>query len=440
MPEEGNGPIIAEEHQRQAAEDGSKRATNHPADPPADFPAGFPAGFPTEPPADQPGVRNGDEPATGSGEDPDHDFDHTEVPTVEQVAEEQALGRVGRPLDRRNPFYVGATAALGVAVVYVLFRSLASIGSILELIGLSLFLAVGLDPAVVWLTKRRIPRWAAVTIVLLVVALFVGGFITAAVGPISREIHALEANFPRWKKEALSGKGWLGRLVVKYHLRGDITSGKLTKTINPTSVANGVVGAGKVVLSAVSAAVIVIVLTIYFLIALPKVRTFWLRLMPGSRRMRVAAMSDEVLSRVGGFVLGNILTSVVAGLGTWIWLMVFGVPYPLLLALLVAVLDLIPLIGSTIAGIIVAAVALTVSLPVAIVTLAYYIAYRFFEDYLLTPRVMRHTVRISPGLTIIATIIGGVLLGLIGALIAIPVAAGIRLVLDEVTFPGMDRR
>lgn len=193
-------------------------------------------------------------------------------------------------------------------------------------------------------------------------------------------------------------------------------------------------------LSAVSAVVIVCVLTLYFLVALPSVRTFWLRFMPRSRRMRVAALSDEVLSRVGGFVLGNLITSLVAGIGTWIWLVIFGVPYPLLLGLLVAVLDLIPMVGSTIAGFIVSAVALTVSVPVAIATLAFYVGYRFFEDYLLTPRVMRHTVRISPGLTIIATLIGGVLMGLIGALIAIPVAAGIHLVLEEVTFPSLEKR
>ena len=105
-----------------------------------------------------------------------------------------------------------------------------------------------------------------------------------------------------------------------------------------------------------------------------------------------------------------------------------------------AIFDLIPIVGSTIAGVIVSLVALTVSLPVAIGTMAFYIGYRFFEDYLLTPRVMRHTVRISPGITIVAVLAGGVLLGLLGALIAIPIAAGIQLILQEVTFPALDRR
>ena len=184
----------------------------------------------------------------------------------------------------------------------------------------------------------------------------------------------------------------------------------------------------------------VVVLTVYFLVALPQVRRFWLRLMPRSRRLRAAALTDEVASRVGGFVLGNLLTSLVAGVGTTVWLAAWGVPYPLLLGLLVALLDLVPVVGSTIGGVIAALVALTRGFPIALATGAFYAFYRLFEDYLLTPRVMRHTVSISPGLTIIATLIGGVLLGLIGALIAIPVAAGVQLLLEEITFPKLDRQ
>jgi len=368
------------------------------------------------------------------------DFAHTEVPTAEQVAEEQVLGKPGKPLNHRSPFFIGLTGAAGVILAYLLFRTLANVGSILELIGLSLFLAIGLDPAVVWLTNRRLPRWLAVVVVIVTVLAFVGALVAAAIGPVSREVHELQVNFPKWRRQADGGQGWLGHLVKQFHLQSQLKSGKLSKVVSPSTVAGGVVGAGKIVLSAVSAVVVVSVLTVYFLVVLPSVRALWLRLMPGSRRMRVAAISDEVMSRVGGFVLGNLLTSLVAGLGTYVWLTIFGVPYPLLLALMVALLDLIPMVGSTIAGVVVSLVALTVSLPVAIGTLAFYIGYRFFEDYLLTPRVMRHTVRISPGLTIIATLVGGVLLGLIGALIAIPVAAGIHLVLEEVAYPSLDRR
>jgi predicted PurR-regulated permease PerM len=369
-----------------------------------------------------------------------HDFEHTELEEAERRGAEQALGRRGKHFDRRSPFFIGLTGALGVAVAYVLFRTVADLGTVLELVALAFFLAVGLDPAVVWLTRHRCPRWGAVTLVLVAALAFIGGFVAAAVGPISHEIHELQTNWPKWKAQAEAGKGWLGHLVREFHLQSQLRSGSLTKKVNPSTVANGVLEGGKVVISAVSAVVITFVLTIYFLVALPSLRRFWLRVVPDSRRQRVGAMTDEVFSRVGGFVLGNILTSIVAGIGTFVWLVAFGVPYPLLLALFVAIFDLIPMVGSTIAGIVVSLVALTVSLPVAIATLVFYILYRFFEDYLLTPRVMRHTVRISPGLTIVAGLTGGALLGLIGALVAIPIAAGIHLILEEVTFPSLEER
>jgi predicted PurR-regulated permease PerM len=353
---------------------------------------------------------------------------------------ERGLGQPGQPISRRSPFFVGLTGALGVAVAYVLFRVVTDVGQILTLIGLALFLAVGLDPAVVWLTNRRLPRWAAVLAVLAVLLGVIGAFAAAAAGPIAREAHQLQVSIPRWEKDIRTGKGLLGHLAKQLHLSSSLKSEKVSKLITPSAVAGGVLGAGKVIASALSAVVVVLVLTVYFLVALPSVRELWLHLMPATRRDRAAAMTDEILSRVGGFVLGNLLTSLVAGIGTWLWLTAFGVPYPFLLALLVALFDLIPVVGSTIGGVVVSLVALVVSLPVAIGTLAFYVFYRFFEDYLLTPRVMRHTVRISPGLTIIATLIGGVLLGLIGALIAIPVAAGIHLLLEEVTFPALDAR
>jgi len=358
-----------------------------------------------------------------------------EVSSAEAAGDGERLGRPGRPLNRQTPFFIGLTGALGVAVAYLLVRAIIDAGEVITLIAVALFLAVGLDPAVVWL-ERWMPRWLAVVVVLATVTLAIAAFAAAAALPIGREMHQLRASVPRYEKDINSGKGWIGHLAKDLHVNTKLTSGKVTRLISPSTV----VGAGEVILSAATAVVAVVVLTIYFLVALPAVRQFWIQLIPRSRRVRATALTDEVASRVGGFVLGNLLTSIVAGVGTTLWLAAFGVPYPLLLGMLVALLDLIPIVGSTIGGVIASLVALTQGLPIALATLGFYVFYRLFEDYLLTPRVMRHTVRISPGLTIIATLVGGVLLGLIGALIAIPVAAAIRLILDEVTLPSLERR
>ena len=200
----------------------------------------------------------------------------------------------------------------------------------------------------------------------------------------------------------------------------------------------GVLGAGELVLSTVSFILAMLVLSIYFLIGLPRIKVFAYQLVPHSRRPRVILIGDEILAKVGGYVLGNFITSVIAGLGTFFWLLAWGVPYPILLAMFVAFLDLIPVIGSTVGGAVVSLVALTVSLPVAVATLAFYIVYRLAEDYLIVPRVMGRTVQVPAIVSLIAVLIGGVLLGIVGALVAIPVAAAIRLLLHEVAIRRLD--
>ncbi len=350
---------------------------------------------------------------------------------------ENDFGPLGRPFSRRSPFVVGFLGALGVALAYTLWRAVADIGGVLLVIGVSFFLAVGLAPAVEWLTSRGMRRGIAVLVIIIAFLAVIGGFVAAAVPPISHEVSALINKLPAYRRDIAAGRGLVGHVAKSLHLTSYLTG---TKTDQLKSlVESGALGAGRALISAGTGVVSGIVLTIYFLIALPKVRTMGLNLVPASRRARTAALTDEVFSRVGGFVLGNLLTSLVSGVGTYIWLAAFGIPYPFLLALFVALLDLIPVIGSTVAGIVVSLVALVHGLAIAAGTAAFYIGYRFFEDYLLTPRVMRHTVRISPGLTIIATLIGGTLLGLIGALVAIPSAAAVYLLLDEVVFPRMDR-
>jgi len=348
---------------------------------------------------------------------------------------DESLGGLGKPFDHRAPFFVGLTAAFGVAVAYVIVRGIADITTVLVVIGLALFVAIGLNPILEFLTNHGLRRGLAVGIVTLAFVLVIAGFVLAAASPISHEVSALVKNYPKYKANLIAGKGWAGKLAVKFHL-----TSYLKGTSKIKIPVGGVLGAGKEILTLGVATISVVALTIYFLIALPGVKKLWLSLIPRSRRERTSLLTDEVFDRVGGFMLGNLVTSVISGLGTYVWLLIFGVPDALLLAILVALFDLIPMVGSTIAGVIVSLVALSKSIPIGIATLAFYIVYRYLEDYLLNPRVMKHTVRVSPGLTIIATLIGGTLLGLIGALVAIPVAATIQLLLEEVATPRQNQR
>ena len=292
-----------------------------------------------------------------------------------------SLGTLGRPLDRRNPFFVGLTGALGVGVVYLLFRGLADVTSVLVIVGVALFIAIGLNPIIDFLLSRSIPRGAAVVIVTLGFLAVVVSFIILVVPPIAHEFNVLITNYPHYKANLIAGRGWAGRLTHKFHLTGYLNGKSKVKL----PVADGILGAGRILLSLSVATVSVVALTIYFLVALPGVKLLWLSLIARSRRERVALLTDEVFARVGGYMLGNLLTSLISAVGTYVWLVIFGVPYALLLALVVGIFDLIPMVGSTIAGIIVSLVALSKGLPIGIATACFYIAYRFLEDYLLEP-------------------------------------------------------
>ncbi|HYZ56107.1 MAG TPA: AI-2E family transporter [Streptosporangiaceae bacterium] len=353
--------------------------------------------------------------------------------TAEQTG---GLGELGRAMNQRSPFFIGMTAAAGVAVTYGLVELLIRARSTLILIGLGLFIAAGLDPVVGWLTRHRVPRWAAVVIVLAGVIGVIGIFLATAIPPLTAQITALVHEIPTYLHQLQNHNSQLGKLNAKYHIQQRITSLLSSKG---STLVGGVIGAGALVLSTAGSVVAVLVLCVYFLAGLPSIKLFAYRLVPHSRRPRVILLTDEILTKVGGYVLGNVITSVIAGFGTFVWMLIFGIPYPLLLGLLVAILDLIPVIGSTVGGAIVTLVALTVSLPVAVATLAFYIAYRLAEDYLIVPRIMGRTVEVPAIVSLVAVLIGGVLLGIVGALIAIPVAAAIRLILREVTFPRMDR-
>jgi predicted PurR-regulated permease PerM len=351
------------------------------------------------------------------------------------AAETGGLGRLGRPIDRRSPFFIGMAAAAGVAVTYGFAELLIRARSVLVLIGLALFIAAGLDPAVSWLSRRGLPRWTAVLSVVAVLVGVLAVFLLAAIPPLTSQATTLANHLPNYLHSLNNPRSELGRLNLRYHIEQRVQQ---LLSSRGTTIAGGLLGAGAVVLSTATSVVVVMVLTIYFLSGLPKIKLFIYRLAPRSRRARVILIGDEIFTKVGGYLLGNFVTSLIAGLGTYLWMISLGIPYPALLALLIVLLDLIPVVGSTIGGMIVTLVALTVSLPVALATLGFYVAYRFAEDYLLVPRIMGRTVQVPAAVTVVSVLIGATLLGLVGALVAIPAAAAVRLLLHEVTFRRMD--
>jgi predicted PurR-regulated permease PerM len=354
-----------------------------------------------------------------------------------QVDEDNPFGRPGQPLSRRSPFRLGFTAALGVALAYGLVNALIAVRSVLILILISAFLAIGLNPAVEAFERRGMRRSLSVAIVLIGVLLFFVGFGFAVVPPIIDQGSQFAHKAPDYVRQLQDNKT-VASLDAKYHFLSRLRSYVDKPEQLGGTLFGGVLGAGKVVLSAFFSAITVLTLTLYMMANLPDMKAAAYRMVPRSRRARVGLLADEILDRIGGYVAGNLLISLIAGGLTYIVLLILDVPYALALALLVAVTDLIPVVGATLGAIVVTLVGLFVSLKTGLIAAAYYAAYQQFENYVLYPRIMKRSVDVSPVVTVIAVLIGGSLMGVLGALLAIPVAAAVQLVLQEVAAPRQD--
>jgi len=352
------------------------------------------------------------------------------------TGDEHPFGRPGRPL-RAHPFLIGFTGALGAFSAWFLVKGVQAASSALVLIVVSLFLAIGLNPAVEFLQRRGIGRRPAIgAVFLLVIALFVI-FGYALVPPLVTQTTEFATHVPNYINQ-LQHNPRIADLDRRYHILERVQQMAATGSLGQMAV-GGLVGAGKAVFSAAFNLVTVLILTLYFLSSLASIKAFAYRLVPSTRRPRAQLLGDAILNRIGGYVGGQLLVALCAGVCAFVFLTVAGAPYALALAVVVTITDMIPLVGATVGGILVTLVGLLTSLRLGIACGVFVIVYQQFENYVIYPRVMKRSVNVPPSLTIIAALIGGALLGVVGALIAIPTAAAILLIMREVVFPRQDR-
>ena len=325
-------------------------------------------------------------------------------------------------------------ASAGVALTYGAVRVLGSMSSVLVLIGVAMFFALGLESAVSWLVNRKLPRWAAVTIVAAVVFSLVAGTLAAAIPSLVQQARQFVNQLPHYTQLLQDHSSVVGRLNERIHLQERITdmisgSGRFTVA--------GVLKTGTEVFGVLSHVGVVAMLAVYFLADMRRIRAGFYRLLPNSRRPRAILIGDEVVAKFGNYLFGNVLTSVIAGAATFVWCIAFDIPYAVLLGVMVAILDLFPY-GSSVGGVIVGAVALTVSIPVCLATVGFYVVFRLAEDYLLTPKIVGRAVKVPAGVTVVAVLLGAAWLGVVGALVAVPVAAALQLLVEELLFPVLD--
>ena len=296
---------------------------------------------------------------------------------------------------------------------------------------ISVFLALALNPGVEWLQRHGIRSrgWAAAIAYLLTLAFFVGigfTFVPTLVGQVDDFVHKL----PSYVHDITHGRGRLGFLETKYHLqervRHAIKTGGAKKALGLSGVA---ISLAKGIITIVVATITISFMTFFMLLEGPTWVDRFYSLLPERSQPRWRKVGHDIYRTVGGYVTGNLLISVIAGVLTTLVLLVMGVPYAVALGLIVAILDLIPLAGATMAAILIGLVAFIHSIPAGIVVVTFFILYQQFENHVLQPVIYGRTVQLSPLAVLISILIGAELAGILGALAAIPVAGSIQVLL-----------
>jgi predicted PurR-regulated permease PerM len=358
-----------------------------------------------------------------------------------QIPAKPHFGDAGAPIDRGHPFYFGFVATLGALSAFVLMRALASASQVFILIIVALFLATGLNPAVEALRRRGMSRSTAVGIIFATVITMVIIFAAVLVPPIVRQGSHLINIAPSLLAD-LKNNPTFANINDHYGIIDSLQKklGSVTKDGTLLiSAFGGVIGVGKTVISGTFTALTILVLTLYFTTSLPQATDLALKLVPASRRDRVSLLTDAIISRVGAFVGSQILIGLLASVVLSIFAAIAGLPSPVAIGVVIFVCGLVPLVGHMLGAAIMTIIALTQSVTIGIATLAFYIVYVQIENYVITPRIMKRRLAVPGAVTIISALIGSSLLGLIGGILAIPVAASIILILDEVVIPRADQ-
>ena len=357
-----------------------------------------------------------------------------------KAVQKSDFGVAGAPIDRTNPFYFGFIATLGALVAIVLMRALASTSQIFVLILVALFLATGLNPAVVAVQNRGMSRAKAVGMVFVGVFLFLGFFIAVVIPPVVSQGTNLINAAPGLLND-LKSNAALAELDKQFNIIQTLQSKLEMYTKDGSliiSTFGGVIGVGKSVISGTFTALTVLVLTLYFITSLPEAVNMSMRFVHASRRDRITRLTNAVISRIGAFVGSQIVIAFLAAIFVLLLSAVLGLPSPFAIAMIVLVCGLVPLIGHFLGCAVVTLIALTQSIAIGVIAFVLYVVYVQIENYIVTPKIMKRTLNVPGAVTIVSALIGSSLLGLIGGLLAVPVAASIILILDEVVFPRAD--
>jgi predicted PurR-regulated permease PerM len=345
---------------------------------------------------------------------------------------------------RINAFRIGLVGGLGVLLALVIGAAVTQLSTVLIYVGVALFLALGLDPLVSWL-ERRMPRPLAIVIVFAaVIGLFVGllfaviPLVVDQAGNLFRQFPDLVTDFEQSDFVA----------TVQTNLGDFVDINKAVQSAtdfvqdpnNLLALGGGLLAVGSGIASGLTGSVIVLILTLYFLASLRSMKKVTYRFVPANKRASFASLTEDVTGAVGRYVVGQIGLASINGILSLIFLSIIGAPLPVLFAFVAFLASLIPLVGTLSGSLIIVLVCLFASPVTALVALIYYLVYMQVEAYFLSPRIMNRAVSVPGSIVVIAAVAGGTLGSVLGALVAIPVAASAIIIVQKVVFPKQDAK
>lgn len=363
--------------------------------------------------------------------------------TPKPVIEPEPSSRsVWTRIDR--PFVFGFLVTLGALAAILLGLALSNLSTVIIYVALALFAALGLDPAVRFLERRGLGRGWSVLIVLVMLIAVLALVLWTIIPVVVEQITLFVKSVPSLVSDFMASdlyKTLEAQFGDQFESLVADVQGFLTDPGNIAAIGGGALQVGASIANGISGIVVVLVLVIYFVATLPGIKQSMLRLVPARDRANTEIITDQITDSVGGYVMGMVTLAFINAIVVLMLYTVMSLPFPLLLAVVAFLITLIPLVGSLIFWVIGTGIALFGdNIIFAIVFAVVYLVYMQVESYFLTPRVMNRAVAIPGSLVVIGALVGGTLLGLLGALVAVPVTASILIIIKKIVIPRQDSR
>ena len=360
-----------------------------------------------------------------------------------------AAGASAGPSDPRqgqiHAFRVGLAGALGVGVGLIVWAAVSSLATLFVYIGLAVFVALGLDPVLRWLEGRKVPRTLAVVLVIGTLGLSVASLLYWIIPRLIGEVRALIDYLPVLIERLLRSDwveniaGILSGYVNLDELLAALT-GFLSDPDNLVALGGGLLTVGAGLVGGLTGAIFVFILTVYLTATLNRTKRAAYRLVPASQREAFIDIAEDTADSISRYLVGNFALSLINGLLSAVFLTLIQAPGPMLLAAIAAFGSFVPMVGTLVSSVVITAVCLTASPQTAVVAGIYYLVYMQVEAYILTPRIMDKAVEIPGSLVLVAVVAGGTLGGILGALVAVPLATSAVIIIHKVVIPRQNSR